>query len=207
MPSDDDAIRAEDETTAADEPLSVTEDDASFAEEPPAPGIIPPAEVASVPHEPVTAVETETEPEPEPEPEPESPSAAADHPVPNAADAALVEGVGGGLTWVPFACYMGAWVILAGVTAYLLAEATGETPARWTPIYTPLVWAGVALTAVGPVLSVVVWLVTRARRPKAVRRGLFASAMTRGALIAFFGVSIWLGTLFVLEILAARGTL
>jgi hypothetical protein len=75
------------------------------------------------------------------------------------------------------------------------------------PEYVPLLWSGVGLTAFGPVLSLIVWLVARARRPKSARRGLFASAMTRGAFIAFSGVVLWLGTLFALDLLAAGWTL
>lgn len=127
--------------------------------------------------------------------------------VPDSADAALVEAVGGGLTWVPFACYLGLWVVLAGLSAYLLYGADSDTPARWLPAYVPLLWSGVGLTALGPVLSVAVWAFTRARRPREARRGLFASAVTRGSLVAFFGVAIWIATLFVLELVATGGTL
>lgn len=140
-------------------------------------------------------------PEPEPAEEPETDA------VPQAPEAALVEGVRGGLIWLPFALYLGLWVTLAGLSAYFLHGATLDEPARWLPEYEPLLWAGVSLTALGPVLSLAVWLVSRARRPKGERRGLFASAMTRGALVTFFGVLLWLGTLFVLELLATGWTL
>lgn len=123
--------------------------------------------------------------------------------VASAPDAALVEGVAGGLTWIPFAAYLGLWVLLAGLSAYFLHGASPELPARWMPEYVPLLWSGVALTLLGPVLSVVVWLFARASRPASARRGLFASAMTRGALVAFFGVALWVGTLFVLDFLAS----
>jgi hypothetical protein len=128
-------------------------------------------------------------------------------PAADSADAALVEGVSGGLTWIPFACYLGLWLVLSGLSAYLLHGASAEQPARWMPEYMPLVWGGVGLVALGPLLSLLVWLVARARRPKIARRGLLSSSMTRGALVAFFGVAIWLGTLFVLETLASGGTL
>lgn len=125
---------------------------------------------------------------------------AVPEPAPSAPDAALVEGVSGGISWLPFAVYLGCWVILAGLSAYFLYDATPEQPARWMPEYVPLLWSGVALTALGPLLSLAVWLVARGRRAKGERRGLFSSAMTRGALVAFFGVAMWLGTLFVLEL-------
>lgn len=123
------------------------------------------------------------------------------------ADAVLVEAVSGGLTWIPFAVYLGFWIVLAGLSAYVLYGASPDRPARWMAEYVPLLWSGVALTALGPVLSVAVWLIARLRRPKSQRRGLFASAMTRGALAAFFGVAIWIATLFVLELTASGGVL
>lgn len=134
-------------------------------------------------------------------------SGAEEPPAPSAPDAALVEGVAGGLTWIPFAAYLGLWVVLAGLSAYFLYDASAELPARWMPEYVPLLWSGVALTAIGPLLSLVVWLVARSKRPAGARRGLFASAFTRGALVAFFGVVLWLGTLFVLELIASGWTL
>ena len=127
--------------------------------------------------------------------------------VPTAADAALVEAVGGGLTWVPFAIYLGVWIALAAASAYVLRAATAESPARWMPEYPTLLWAGVVLSAAGPILSFIVWLVARARRPEASRRGLLASSMTRGALAAAFGVLIWIGTLYAIELVTMNGAL
>jgi len=118
------------------------------------------------------------------------------------ADAELAEGVGSGLTWIPYAGYLAAWLLLAGASAYLLRDATPESPARWTPEYAVIVWTGVGLTALGPLLSLVVWLVARSRRPASARRGLFVSALIRGALTAVFGVLIWAATIYVLELVA-----
>lgn len=130
-------------------------------------------------------------------------------PAPHAtlADATLAEAVGGGVSWVPFAVYLGAWVALSALSAYLLQGATADQPARWLPEYAALLWAGVGLAATGPVLSLAVWLAARAGRPRGHRRGLFASAMTRGALAALFGVIIWVATLYILEIMTMNGAL
>lgn len=117
-----------------------------------------------------------------------------------AADGGLVEAVGRGLTWIPYAAYLGLWVILAGATAYLLRGASPEQPARWIPAYELLVWAGVALVAAGPLLSLAVWMVARTRREPEQRRGLLTAAAVRGALTAFFGAVVWLVTLYIIEV-------
>lgn len=129
------------------------------------------------------------EPAPAPEPAPEP-----------AADAAFIEAAGRGLPWIPFALYLLLWLVLAGASAYLLWGATADLPARWLPAYAPLMWSGVALTALGPVMVIAVWLAARASRPAGARHGLLASAMARGALGTLFGVIIWLATLYALDL-------
>ena len=137
----------------------------------------------------------------------EVPAPEGQHIESGSADAALVEGVTGGLAWVPFGLYLAAWVALAAASAYLLHGATAESPARWMPEYPVLLWVGAVLSATGPILSLAVWLVVRGRRTAGARRGLLASAMTRGALAAVFGVMIWLGTLYAIEVMTMNGVL
>lgn len=200
MPDEDEMLAAEADSDASevgDAETAPASDSAADASMP----VKPDGEAASASAAP-DVVESDGAPDETPVATPQ-----ANGPVNDLADAVLAEAVGGGLTWIPFASYLGLWIVLAGLSAYLLYGATPEQPARWMPEYVPLLWSGVALTALGPVLSTVVWLVARARRPKSERRGLFASAMTRGALVAFFGVAIWVATLFVLELVAAGGTL
>lgn len=117
-----------------------------------------------------------------------------------AADATLAEAVSGGLTWIPYALYLGGWIALAGVSAYLLGSASADQPALWMPEYPALVFSGIVLAALGPVLSLAVWIIARSRRPAEGRRGLLASALTRGALVAFFGAMIWIVSLYLLEV-------
>lgn len=121
------------------------------------------------------------------------------------AEGALAEAVGGSLTWGPYAVYLALWLMLALASAALLWEATAEVPPRWLPAYEPLVYAGVVLAAIGPALSCVVWAVARRHRTPAGRRGLFVAAIMRGAVTGFFGLLIWIATLYALEMRALRG--
>lgn len=120
-------------------------------------------------------------------------------------DGALAEAVGGSLTWVPYAVYLGGWLALAIASAGLLSPATAEVPPRWLPAYEPLVYAGVALAALGPVLSCAVWLAARRHRAPSERRGLFVAALMRGAVTGFFGLIVWIATLYAIELHALRG--
>lgn len=172
---------------------------------------VPPTEQAEQvePIEPAVSSEPTEPAEPEEVTEPAEPAAATEPVAPIEpvvpADATPPEAAAGGLTWIPFAAYMGLWLGLAASSAWLLSGATAERPARWMNVYEPLVWAGLVLVALGPVLSLVVWLFARARRPRGARTGLFASAMIRGAATAFLGALIWIGTLYALEIKASQG--
>ena len=167
-------------------------------ESPVTPADLPADELASA-EQPVPA----EQPAPAEQPVPAGHEDSAVQPAP--VDEGLAEAAGGGLTWIPYAVYLGLWIALAASSVWLLGDATADHPARWMEEYEPLVWAGLALAALGPVLSVTVWLVARARRPRGARAGLFASAMTRGAITAFFGVLIWIGTLWALEVRASQG--
>jgi len=162
-------------------------------------------ELAEPPAEPVA--EEDAPVEPAAPAEPVAAPEAEDALVASAPDAAFIEApAGSGVSWLPFALYFGSWVALVGATAYLLQGATPESPARWMPAYRPIVIAGLALAVAGPVVSLVAWLVARNGTAVGDRRGLFASAFTRGALAAFSGALIWLACLFLLE-LVANGTL
>ncbi len=105
-----------------------------------------------------------------------------------------------GVSWVPFSVYLGAWVVLAVATALGLRGAAIAGGALWSPEYAYTVYGGVGLAAFGPVLSLIVWLVTRSRRERGNRAGLLTSALLRGAGAAFLGSILWLVALYVLDL-------
>jgi len=113
----------------------------------------------------------------------------------------------GPLSWWPFALQLLVWVAFAGASAYLLGGATSELPARWLPAYGPLLWVGVALTVMGPLLALVVWLVARVRREPEGRCGLFTTSLVRSATVTLLGVMIWITLLCMIELHAGGGLL
>ncbi len=112
----------------------------------------------------------------------------------------FAEAVGLRLTWIPYALHLFAWAALCGASVYLLGDASAGTPARFLPEYGLLTVAGLLLVALGPILSIAVWLVARVRRQAWQRRGLFVAAFGRGALTTFFGVLLWLVTLYAIDL-------
>ncbi|HSK47592.1 MAG TPA: hypothetical protein VLA05_06260 [Coriobacteriia bacterium] len=137
---------------------------------------VPDENASPVPDEAVT-VATESEPKPEPEPEP----VLASEPEPGTASARVS-------IW-PFVAYEALWVAYAALLAWQLTLLPEGVATYDSAIYRPALYVGVALTALGPIVSLVTWLVTR--HNAAVRRGLFASALLYGAVATLLGVVLW----------------
>lgn len=136
--------------------------------------------------------------------EPTPPHPTTDEQLP-AAVSGFAEATGTSLSWWPFAVLLFAWLLLAGASVYLLADASAELPARFHPEYRWLVLSGLALAVLSPLVSLGVWLVARTRREPGARHGLLAASMVRGSVTAFFGVILWIVALYVLDLRAFGG--
>lgn len=101
---------------------------------------------------------------------------------------------------VPYLVYGAAWIALAAVT-YVVLRGSNDPLAAQT--YAALVWTGVGLAGVAPL--VVLWGWLSAHRRAEDRRGILSSAMLRTALVMALGVAVWWGALVALD--AARGAL
>ncbi len=104
--------------------------------------------------------------------------------------------------WWPFIILLLLWLALAGGAVALLREAAVAGEARWTREYDLIVTAGVVLTALGPLMSLGVWLIARIRADVEARAGLLVSALLRGAVVTTLGVALWVGALVVLDLLS-----
>ncbi len=184
------------------------------AEEPAAEPEVAPAEEPEV-EEPAAEPAPQVEPAPAPEVEPAPESALAEEPAaepdaelaPESAPAAELAPAAepapeepGSVSWVPFSAYLGLWVLLAVATFVVLRVPAASGGALWAPEYGLSVYGGVALTALGPILALVVWLVARAKSEPEHRRGLLVSALLRAAGAAFVGVVLWLIALYALDL-------
>ena len=133
----------------------------------------------------MTPAEAEAEPEPGAEPEPTPGPEATSEPEPGAEPGMSSARV---RIW-PFAVYEAVWVTYAALLAWQLSSLPDGTATYDSVLYRPALFAGVALTALGPVVSLVTWLL--ARRNAVVRKGLFASALLYGAVATLVGVVLW----------------
>jgi hypothetical protein len=100
---------------------------------------------------------------------------------------------------VPFYVYVGAWVVYAGVAAYLLWP-LATAPFAGHPIYGGLVLAATALLCAGPILGLCVWWYVSAHSAPEERGGLVRAVMVRSAGVMAIGVLIWWIVLLVLDL-------
>lgn len=100
----------------------------------------------------------------------------------------------------PFWTLAGAWLALCGGAAYLLTR-DPAMPSLRQDVYTFVVAAGLALTILGPIVAVVVWLFARSGAGEDSRTGMFATSLMRAALVTFFGVIAWTGVLILVDAL------
>lgn len=98
----------------------------------------------------------------------------------------------------PFAAYVTVWILFAGLVLWRFYEVPVDSALYEVDAYRWVVVAGIALTALGPILSLIVWAVAM-RAHDAERWALFVSALFKGALATFVGVCIWWGSLLVLD--------
>ncbi len=123
-------------------------------------------------------------------------------PEPDVVEALAVDAPGG-ISGAPFLVYLALWVILCVAAVFLLRPAALDGGARWAPEYLYAIYAGIVMTGAGPLLSLVVWLVVRSRREPDERRGLFVSALVKGAATTFTGAVLWIVALYVLDLFAS----
>lgn len=100
----------------------------------------------------------------------------------------------------PFWTLAGAWLALCAGAAYVLTR-DPAMPTLRQDVYTFVVAAGLALTILGPIMAVVVWLFARSGAGQDRPAGMFATSLMRAALVTFFGVITWTGVLILVDAL------
>lgn len=101
----------------------------------------------------------------------------------------------------PFLLYLLMWVALAALTVISLNGPEKTAMPLEAPAYPVLLVAALALVALGPLLSLIVWLIARSKAPVDCRSGLLATALVRGAAATLAGILMWWGALMLVDVL------
>jgi hypothetical protein len=101
----------------------------------------------------------------------------------------------------PFILYDVVWIAAAAAVGWLLASMPDSTAIYETALYRWMVLAGLGLAALGPVLALLVWLVTMLRTRGRRHPGMLTRALWRGALATLTGVAVWWAMLAVVDTL------
>ena len=152
--------------------------------------------------EPEPAEEPAAEPEPVPAEESEVAQAAAApiaQPAPAEEPEQLIASGQTAVPWWPFLAYLGAWVVILGLSAYFLMQSPTGLAFWELQAYGAVVLSGLVLTAIGLIMIPVVWLVVRSGLAKEQRKGLFVDALVKGAIATLSGVLLWWAVLVALD--------
>lgn len=191
---------AEPEVVAESAPVAATEEAAETPDSAPATdgaGLDQMIESLGEPQAAAESVAELSEPEAEPEAELEAETAVAEapeaQPQPQPAVAAVVmpeEAKAANVSLWPFIVYLGAWLVFAGVYVWQFIELPAERAVFDQPVYGLFVAMGIGLAVTGPVVALVTWMTSWGKQD-ATKSDLLVSALVRGSIVTFGGVSIW----------------
>lgn len=97
----------------------------------------------------------------------------------------------------PYVAYAGAWVAFAAVALWQLLSLPAGEPVHGSTAYTSVIAAGVALTATGPLVTILAWVLGRRGGASALEAA--CSALIKGALTMLGGVCLWWATLIIVD--------
>lgn len=98
----------------------------------------------------------------------------------------------------PFVAYVGLWAVFAGVVVWQLLLVPSDVAVFESRVYPLTIFVGMALTFAGPLLVVVSW-VASLKEAVAGKGTLFVSALLKGGVSMFMGVSLWWLALVVVD--------
>lgn len=126
----------------------------------------------------------------------QEPEAAA---VPAAAEVAAIDvGPQPKVALWPFIAYGLVWVAFAGVVVWRLLQIPADVAVFEDPIYQLTVLGGLALACCGPIVALAAWF-SAWGTPDSTKGGLFVSALVRGSIFTFCGVTLWWLALIIID--------
>ncbi len=100
--------------------------------------------------------------------------------------------------WLPFAVYLGLWVVFAGVVVWRFYDVPQGQAVYESSLYPLSVFGGTALTVAGPLLSLATWIAAWGA-PGSTKWGQFVSAFVKGSLVTAVGVVLWWMALVIVD--------
>ena len=101
----------------------------------------------------------------------------------------------------PFLSYVGLWLVFAASAVWQLLAVSADQAVYDSQAYGLATLGGVLMTAMGPLLALLVWIVVWRGAETNQRAGLFSAALVRGALATFCGVVVWWAALILVDTL------
>ena len=101
----------------------------------------------------------------------------------------------------PFLSYVGLWLVFAAAAVWQLLAISADQAVYDSQAYGLATLGGVVMTAAGPLLALVVWIVLWRAAETSQRAGLFSAAIIRGAISTFGGVVVWWAALILVDTL------
>ena len=101
----------------------------------------------------------------------------------------------------PFVLYVALWFAAAGIGVWEFLQVPAGQAIFDSGFYVTSVIVGLGLLALGPVILLVVWVVTLFTREDARGGVLFISALIKGASATLLGAIIWMGALMLIDFL------
>lgn len=101
----------------------------------------------------------------------------------------------------PFLSYVGLWLVLAAVAVWQLLAISIDQAVYDSQAYGLATLGGVVMTALGPLLALLVWIIVWRGAETNQRSGLFSAAIIRGAIATFGGVVVWWAALILVDTL------
>lgn len=140
-------------------------------------------------------VEVVVEPAAEAAPDPD---ASAPQSVEHTVDTGAVASPNDPVPTAPFLAYGAAWLAFAVFVVWRLSSVPEGGPVYEADIYGLTTLLGITLTLAGPLVILTAWL-NRRTSGGATAGAAFAAALTKGAWAMLFGVSVWWGSLMVVD--------
>ena len=99
----------------------------------------------------------------------------------------------------PFALYLGVWLASSGTAAWFLMHSPETGSIAGSSTFPYALRGSLVLTAAGPLVAFLVWIVAWVSAGPGRRTGLLSGSLLRGGLVTLMGIVVWWVMLIVVD--------